>query len=226
MPANNGTPINIEKYKRYYEEHRTKAIISLIPSLAPKSTSLDIGCGPGWFTKILHGQGWDVTALDANPHNITTAAPYAVTTHTGNALEIMSAMKPDSYNLACALEIIEHMDKNAGKELLRSIYTILKPKGSLLISTPNTFSPIGFIGRVINERLLRKGTWNAWDTTHVHIYQSFEFIELLKTSGFIIDRVIGYWYEISLAWKMPFLTFNTFPLNRFGFNIIVRCHKP
>ncbi|MEP7186878.1 MAG: methyltransferase domain-containing protein [Rhodanobacter sp.] len=48
------------------------AIIQAVLSVAPKSV-LDIGCGEGWLTRVLAGEGISVTGVDAVPDLIELA---------------------------------------------------------------------------------------------------------------------------------------------------------
>ena len=121
------------------------------------------------------------------------------------------------------------MPKPIGKKLLMEIIRILKPHGGLIISTPNRYSPEGLGDYYWGERIRGWERWTAWDSTHVHIYSSSEILRLLKTTGFAVDRVTGYYYEGRLPfigrWKLPLTKSAMFPLNRLGFNVIVEGHK-
>lgn len=212
-----------------YEKQRTMIISSLVPDDGKGKTALDIGCGSGWFTRILSQKGWNPHAIDLEEKNIRQAQKFAANVFQGDAVDILKDIPGDSYDFVLALEIIEHMKKSSGSELLRNIYRVLKPKGAFLISTPNRFSPEGWIGRLCSILSGKRRGWNAWDSSHIHIYSAMELIGRLKECGFVIGRVTGFWFgaRISRSLYLPSLLIQSslFPLNRMGFNVIIQCHK-
>jgi len=222
------TQINFTKYEKPYEIGRIEILKGLIPSGQGRS-AIDIGCGPGYFSRELSGKGWRTTAIDTDIQNIESARNYAYATHLGDASSVLSKLPENQYELVLSLEIVEHMPKSHGKHLLTEIIRVLTPHGSLIISTPNRFSPEGLGGYYWGEKIRSWGKWAAWDSTHVHIYSSLEILQLLKTRGFAMDRIIGYHYEGKLPvigrWKLPLVKSTMFPVNRIGFNIIIECHK-
>jgi 2-polyprenyl-3-methyl-5-hydroxy-6-metoxy-1,4-benzoquinol methylase len=212
-----------------YEKQRTRIVSSLIPDDGKGKTALDIGCGSGWFTRILSQRGWNPHAIDLDQQNIKQAQKFAANVFQGDAVGILKGLPGGSYDFALALEIIEHVDKKKAKELLQDIHRVLKPRGALLISTPNRFSPEGWIGRLCSILSGIRGKWNAWDSSHVHVYSSMELIRLLKETGFRIGRVTGFWFGARISSKLHFpsllIRSSFFPMNRMGFNTIVLCLK-
>ncbi|MBN1902354.1 class I SAM-dependent methyltransferase [Candidatus Sumerlaeota bacterium] len=212
-----------------YEQHRSRIISDLIPDNSKGEVALDIGSGPGFFTRILTEKGWNAHVVDVDEGNLEEAQKFASRTFHGDAVNILQNLPDNSYDFILSLEIIEHLDKNNGRKLLYHIHRILKPGGALLISTPNRFSPEGWIGGFASILSGKKKAWNAWDSSHVHIYSSMELIGLLKKSGFRIDHVTGFWFGARISRKIQFPSILTqssmFPWNRMGFNVIVRCLK-
>lgn len=222
------TPFGLGRYGSAYEKGRTAIIEQLLPSGAHKS-AIDIACGPGYFCQLLATKGWRTTAVDTDADNLRKAAIHTSEVHLGDAISVLSKLPENHYDLALALEIIEHMPKSLGASLLKNIERVLRPGGTLIVSTPNKFSPEGWGHYYWGEKIRGWGKWYAWDTTHVHIYSSREFIRALKTNGFALDSVTGYHYQGILPligeWKLPLEKSTMFPFNRFGFNVIVACHK-
>lgn len=221
------TPFDFSRYQKDFEVRRARMLKTRVPHGHGES-ALDIGCGPGYFSKLLTDRGWETTAVDTDPDNIQSAEKYAGEAHLGDAVEILPKLNEAQYALVLALEIIEHMPKTRGELLLKEIMRVLKPGGKLILCTPNKFSQEGLWGYYWGEKI-RKKRWEAWDETHVHIYSSPEIIRLVKTAGFAVDAVTGYYYEGDLPferrWKLPLSISTTFPLNRLGFNILLECRK-
>ena len=221
------TPMDLSKYETSpYQIGRCQIIQECLPAGHGK-LAVDIGCGPGFFSKMLSSKGWETTAIDIDISNLNSAKKYASKAILGDALAVLSDLPSAKYDFALALEIIEHMPKSYGEALLIQIHRILHSGGRLLLSTPNRFSLEGLSGCYLGERILRNGKWNAWDNTHVHIYSSFEIIELMKAKGYYIDRIDGFCYDIRLPifgrLRLPFQKTKLYPFNRFRFNIILDC---
>jgi 2-polyprenyl-3-methyl-5-hydroxy-6-metoxy-1,4-benzoquinol methylase len=222
------TPFDLTKYESPYELNRIRILKDLIPTGHGKR-AVDIGCGPGLFSRELSAKGWTTASIDTDGKNIERARDYVHETHLGDAVSVLSTLPENQYDLALSLEIIEHMPRARGKDLLVEIIRVLKPRGSLIISTPNRFSPEGLGGYYVGEKIRGSGKWDAWDPTHVHIYSSSEILQLVRATGFSVSKIIGYYYGGKLPligrWKLPLLESTTFPLNRLGFNTILECHK-
>jgi 2-polyprenyl-3-methyl-5-hydroxy-6-metoxy-1,4-benzoquinol methylase len=223
------TPVDAGKYRAGpYELGRTKIIEELIPD-GRQRKAIDLGCGSGYFCEVLSNRGWSVMAVDTDPVNVETARRFVSEASLGDAISVLSGLPQDHFDLILALEIIEHMPREYGEKLLEEIWRVLRPGGKLLLSTPNRYSPEGLGGYYWGEKVRGWGRWDAWDDTHVHIYNSAEIIRLLRGCGLIVERVTGYWYGGVLPligrWRLPLRKSSLFPLNRLGFNIILECRK-
>jgi 2-polyprenyl-3-methyl-5-hydroxy-6-metoxy-1,4-benzoquinol methylase len=222
------SPIDLRKYhSSAYEINRGRIIGDMIPEGQGRA-ALDIACGPGYFSKMLSERGWRTTGIDSDRQNVESARSHASEVHLGDAISVLSKQPRGHYDFVLALEIIEHMSEQQGKTLLEGIRRVMRPVGTLVISTPNRFSLEGFKGYYWGEKLKGK-KWAAWDRTHVHIYSSREIIGLVKKCRFSVQGITGYWYTDALPlvghFRPPLLKSKHFPLNRIGFNIIVKCRK-
>jgi 2-polyprenyl-3-methyl-5-hydroxy-6-metoxy-1,4-benzoquinol methylase len=221
------TPFDFTKYDTPYEVDRIEIIKAMIPAGQAKR-AIDVGCGPGYFSKVLSNKGWTTTAIDTSSVNIESAKTYAAETHEGDAISVLSKIPSSHYDFAISLEVIEHMPKRLGQKLIEQLSRVLKRDGKLVISTPNKLSPEGLGEYYWGEKVLGR-TWNAWDSTHVYIYSSWEIVRVLKTSGLAVDQITGYYYKGRLPvigyWSLPMKSSSVFPFNRLGFDIILKCHK-
>jgi 2-polyprenyl-3-methyl-5-hydroxy-6-metoxy-1,4-benzoquinol methylase len=222
------TPFDFTRYNAPYEVDRIKILKELIPPGDGKK-AIDIGCGPGFFSRELSEKGWRTTSIDSDGSNLQKAKVYAHEIHQGDAASVLSKLPEDHFDLALSLELIEHMPKAQGENLLAQIMRVLRTGGTFIVSTPNRLSPEGLGGYFWGEKIRRRGMWTAWEPTHVHIYTSSEILRLLRATGFVVDTTIGYYYEGRLPvighWRLPWVKSSMFPLNLLGFNIIVKCHK-
>ena len=211
-----------------YEIGRSRLIGRLLPA-SGGGRALDLGCGTGYFSRMLQQRGWEVEAVDLDRENLERAKEFSVRTYHGDALRIVEGLPDATYHLVCAFEILEHVTRPGGESLLRQILRVLKSGGRLMISTPNRMSPEGLGGYYWGEKIRGWGRWNAWDATHVHIYSSWELLRLLRRTGFCIDRTFGFWFRgrlpLGVHWSLPWIESKRFPRNRFGFNVLVCCHR-
>lgn len=223
------TPFDFSKYDHPFEQVRIDILKGMIVSGDGKK-AVDIGSGPGFFAKLLKQEGWSVTAIDTDQENLKSASEYAAQIYQGDAIAVMAGLPENQFDLALALEIIEHMPLEVGKRLLEGVHRILKPGGELLISTPNRYSPEGLAGYYWKELIRRKKKWDAWDSTHVYIYSSFELINILKQLGFAVDALTSHHYKVffpKLGSRkvLPLVKSSLFPFNHFGFDMVIKCHK-
>ncbi|MDJ1257488.1 MAG: bifunctional 2-polyprenyl-6-hydroxyphenol methylase/3-demethylubiquinol 3-O-methyltransferase UbiG [Candidatus Midichloria sp.] len=100
---------------------------------------LDVGCGGGILSVPLSSLGANVTGLDACAENIQIAKDYAK--HNNHHINYVTSTIEDfakervSYNVVCALEIVEHVaDLNL---FLESVAQVVKPGGIIFVSTIN-----------------------------------------------------------------------------------------
>jgi SAM-dependent methyltransferase len=120
------------------------AALRLIDGLPP-GRALDAPCGTGLLATELRSRGFAVLGLDADPAAARAAGISAVPGDLEEALPFPTA----SFDLALCLEGIEHVEAQAA--LLRELARVVRPGGTLILSTPN------LLGRPSRRSLLHKG---------------------------------------------------------------------
>lgn len=96
---------------------------------------LEIGGGAAEFSQRLRNMGHQVTFVDLSQSNVTRAAELGFVAH---QLDLNLGLPPiadSSFDVVVMLEIIEHVV--AVEQLLKEVHRVLKPGGSLILSTPN-----------------------------------------------------------------------------------------
>lgn len=95
----------------------------------------DLGCGNGAFAAELAERGYDVTAVDSSEEGVEQAreAHPELDVHVGSAYEDLRS-EYGSFDAVVSLEVVEHV--YYPRKYAASVYDLLKPGGTALISTP------------------------------------------------------------------------------------------
>jgi len=165
--------------QRWGMHGRFKNAINMVPKNA--QSLLDLGCGAGYFLAAVEEQfpSIKLTGVDLSEENLSSANATLkrTTLIKGDATRLK--LPDSSFDVVSAQELIEHV--NDDKALLAEIWRVLKSKGTLIISTPDT------------EKLLWCTTFNVWnkifrtgDSPHLREYKEKDFKKLLEDKGFKI----------------------------------------
>lgn len=147
------------------------------------SSVLDVGAGAGAFSQRLTDLNYKVTALDSDPDKwIPADIPFF-------KLDIdagIAASVRETFDAVCCLEVIEHVENPWN--LLREIYSVVKPGGYLLLSTPNITS---FLSRGIFFLTGRFHQFDDGDLSYGHIspISSFELEYAARKSGWTVLEI-------------------------------------
>jgi SAM-dependent methyltransferase len=122
---------------------------------------LDVGAGAGAFSQRLKDLGYAVTALDSDPEKWI---PPDITFLRLDIDAGIAASVRETFDAVCCLEVIEHVENPWN--LLREIYSVVRPGGYLLLSTPNITS---FLSRGIFFLTGRFHQFDEGDLSYGHI---------------------------------------------------------
>lgn len=161
---NKEVEFNEENYEEFYAHHQFAPIkdedatnvheivprfgwaFDQVEELKPK-TLLDLGCLDGSFAlTVAKHHGCEVTGIDLTQDGIDIARRRAAehglpaTFHQGAIEDVMPTLEPHSFDVVTWFEIIEHVkDVQA---VIKAIDRLVKPGGSILVSTPDFESPL------------------------------------------------------------------------------------
>ncbi len=146
---------------------------------------LDLGCGRGVFLKLLAESGIEGVGVDlcaeavalCKRQGLENVYQQDIFHYLKNLLsKEFTHRKQDFDGIFCS-HLIEHLDFASATELLHLCYRVLKPKGRIVVVTPNPESP----------KIMGLIFW--LDPTHVRPYPEPLLENMLKKSGFkIIDK--------------------------------------
>ena len=170
-------------------------IVTLCAELGVRRV-IDIGCGNGALRRELASRGYEVVGCEPSADGIRFAqnsAPELVF-HQSGVDDDPSAVGADSFDVAIATEVIEHLVRP--RNLPGFAKQLLRPGGHLIISTP-------YHGYLKNLVLALSNKWDShltplWDGGHIKMWSRKTLSQLLREAGFRVVRFIG-------AGRVPFL---------------------
>jgi ubiquinone/menaquinone biosynthesis C-methylase UbiE len=172
---------------------RYDASLNLVEDFAGKRM-LDIGCSFGWFEgAALRRGGEKVVGIDRHLEPLLRGAGAVPQADFCQAGAKHLPFQDDSFDLAAIWEVIEHLPKNDVSRALGEIRRVLKPNGTLLLSTPK-FD--------LRSTLADP----AWYFGHRH-YRRKTLVEILCRAGFhpVYIRSGGAFFEVlSMLLFYPF----------------------
>lgn len=152
---------------------------------------LEIGCAIGAASRILAERDFSVIATDISRHAVTKAAQ--VNVHKNLSFEELDVEKQSQYSndfdVIFGFEVIEHLEKH--EHALTHIYSMLKPGGICIFSTPYPY------------------TYVFRDKTHVNVRHPLDWVRIFKKLGYKNVRYkhisfIPYFYKYSKYWHFTF----------------------
>ncbi|KAM9316625.1 ubiquinone biosynthesis O-methyltransferase, mitochondrial [Gastrophryne carolinensis] len=167
---------------------------------------LDVGCGGGLLSEPLGRLGAAVMGIDPLEDNIRTAdlhkssdpALDKLVQYKSCSLEELTEQNASRFDAIVASEVIEHVSDR--KTFIQSCFHVLKPGGSLFITTINKTKLSYVLGIVVAEKIMSlvpEGT-HDWDK----FISPEELERLLESNGFVVDTVRGMLYNPCMgSWR-------------------------
>jgi SAM-dependent methyltransferase len=161
---------------------------------------VDVGCGAGMLLGGLHRNlpTRELVGIEIDHESSRVAAaahPYAIVVN-DDAIVVADKMA-NRFDCAITIDVLEHVHDKALPDFARSLFTLLRPGGTLIVHVP-----------AINQRRHFK-TFEDWGH-HDHAREGFSaasLSELLRANGFRVDRIAGtFGYLASLAWELNMLS--------------------
>jgi 2-polyprenyl-3-methyl-5-hydroxy-6-metoxy-1,4-benzoquinol methylase len=201
-----------------------RVILERIGKLDVTGRVLDFGAGTGYLTKAMYESGRfsSVDAIDIVAH--TDPDDSRITWICSDLNEAVS-VPAASYDLVVAAEVIEHLENP--RFLAREWFRLLKPGGTLIVSTPNNESWRSLLSLVI------RGHFAAFTETsypaHITALVRKDFERILYEAGF---EQIGFTFtDDGAVPKLTAYTWQRASLNflkglRYSDNIVCTAQKP
>jgi 2-polyprenyl-6-hydroxyphenyl methylase / 3-demethylubiquinone-9 3-methyltransferase len=165
---------------------RDRDILSLIDP-APDRTVLDLGSARGDVCFLLAPHCREVIGLDASPRAVEIAEEERARHGVGNVrflagdVEDCAPISDHSIDVAAAMDLLEHIDDDTVRRMLRSLERILKPGGYLAAYTPNREH---YVERLKGANFILKQF-----PQHIAVRRPRELRALLESSGWTVERL-------------------------------------
>lgn len=176
----------VEFDSRYFSYAYGRNLVGLFASgLAGKPRNLDYGAGKGFLTECLLERGFKVSCFDLS--EATTKTLDARFGDNPNYLGSFSTLgleqNKDSFDVVWLIEVIEHLEEGMRKVVLHNIYNLLKPDGTLIVSTPNNENLTE--GLICNP--VTKEIYHRWQ--HVYSWTAESLTAEIERNGFKTQAV-------------------------------------
>jgi SAM-dependent methyltransferase len=126
-----GAPL---EYNRFIDWAQRRAFRSMLrrADIRPPAKALDIGCGTGRWTRLLHELGFEVQGFDVAPSMVARAAEIAPTIPFGVASATSVPVQDESVDLLVCITVLHHLPLSEQEEAVAEIARVLRPGGRCL----------------------------------------------------------------------------------------------
>lgn len=168
-----------EREEDVWRRYRLKAIARCLSSLVLEGLLLDVGCNDCSITKFLPSNGCDYLGVDLSMSALEEGKPHGRVQCDACSIPLTNG----TVDILVCSEIIEHLEEP--HRMLKEIERVLKPKGKLVISTPNRESAFLQV-----QNSLHMPKFHDWKyvESHFQTYSPEEFDTLLKQHGFTVVK--------------------------------------
>jgi 2-polyprenyl-3-methyl-5-hydroxy-6-metoxy-1,4-benzoquinol methylase len=198
-------------------------IVEIVERCDLRGRLLDYGAGLGNLTRKLWGmRRFDqITGADIlpRPGNLSSSIPWHCLDL--NRAEVLPAT---SFDTVIAAEVIEHLENP--REVAREWYRILKPGGTLLLSTPNNESIRSLVALLVRGHYVAFG--DSCYPAHITALLRKDLTRILHEAGF--SGVRFYFTDSGGVPRLPVLTWQQLSFGllkgcRFSDNVIATARK-
>lgn len=196
-------------------------------NLSDREKILEVGCGRGFYLKILIDTlpHLDITGIDLNEKYLSVAKGFI----NNNKVKLVKVdatnlpFKNKTFDRIIATEILEHIPND--QKAISEMYRVLKPDGIAMVTVPNKnypflWDPLNWLAERIFNRHIPSNIWwlsGIW-ADHVRLYDERDLKDKVEKEGFKIEKM---WWATRFC-----LPFSHFLFYGIGKNLVERgCFK-
>jgi len=170
----------------------------LSPNMA-ECAVLDVGCGPGIIASSVKRQfGAEVFGVDCDSIFLELAKAKGVTTYSCNIETDSLPFSDATFDYVLCIEVIEHLAKP--ESCLKEIARVIKPKGVLILSTPNLVALPNRLAIINGKDPLKGDPFDRPYDRHIRLYALNSLTQLVST-WFKITRIVYVNQQPRRTWK-------------------------
>jgi ubiquinone/menaquinone biosynthesis C-methylase UbiE len=185
----------------------------------PKGKILDVGCGPGIYTRDLLLRGWEVWGIDLSPKMLERAKasimdlPEAPRAHFSTGQMEDLAFEPSFFDAVICIGVLPYV--GSLEKAVSEAFRVLRPGGYVIFQLSNKLAPIraeSTLKRAVKSLLKRKGDEGdrLLDRFRITHHIPFQFDRLCRQSGFqlrdfrFFDFRVPFVATLSQGWALTF----------------------
>jgi SAM-dependent methyltransferase len=178
---------NYFAYQNHFQPKRWKELLKKLlgystgtkdPKFDSPGVVLDLGCGTGWFLKVMRDRGWQAYGVEINESAASLGRQVKGLEISCGSLQ--QAKFPSSFfDYVRSNHSFEHI--TCPKETLDEVYRVLKPRGKLFLGVPNVDS--------LNSRLFKQYWWHLAAPVHPFSYSVETLSCLLAKHSFQVEKI-------------------------------------
>jgi SAM-dependent methyltransferase len=119
-----------------------------------------------WLHATVARNAFSAVGIDSDPDGVTLARELGYEAHAADCedREALAGLGLEPADVVVAGELIEHLDQPG--RFLEAITVLIKPTGTLLITTPNALSMTNFLGSLMRREFVNPDhvSWFSWHT--------------------------------------------------------------
>lgn len=157
--------------------------------------AMDIGCGPGWMTKILCDVSNSVVAIDGAAQmleqsrvTVGEAATQVEFIEAAIVPSLFDRWPSESFDLIISSSVLEYVEN--AELILKKSFEVLRPSGTLIFSLPNRSSWFRMIETYLFCWLGRP----AYRGLLINVWNDKDTVKMLERIGFKVDTVLWQGY--------------------------------
>ena len=143
LPGDGPSRIRAFEYLRFENRHRGPEEVirakqrRYLPYFKKTGKVLDLGCGRGEFLEMLKEGGLAGAGVELNPEMVALARKKGLEVREGDGLDYLKNTPDLSWGGLFLSQVIEHLNPEALRDLVRTAFLKLAPEGVLLAETIN-----------------------------------------------------------------------------------------
>jgi len=193
-----GSPV-----RKAWHLQKFKRVIDCLPS-GENLSLLDIGCFAGTFLSLLDERRFSrQVGVDVLPTQIEYANQHFGTPHrTFRHIESVAALRNTSerFDVITIIEVIEHLEPVDVAHVLRAAAELLRPGGTLILTTPNYTSTWPLLELVIN-----RVSEVSYEEQHITKFNYFNVLPKLRRIAPGFERDFSVNFKTTTHLISPFL---------------------